>query len=65
MKEKIEVNDDLKILWKIRDNAKTLKERQKAQAKIDEYFLGKPEKKVRKKDKKKKAYVPIDDEWEY
>lgn len=65
MKEKIEVKNDLMILWEMRDNAKNIKERKEAQANIDEYFLGKPEKKVRKKDRKKKAYIPIDDDWEY
>ena len=62
MKEKSMVNEDLKILWEIRDQAITRKDRIKAQERIDEYFLGKPEKKIRKKDKK--TYIP-EDEWEY
>lgn len=49
-------NEELETLWKLRDNAVNDKARKKTQEEIDEYFLGKPEKKVKKKREKKKFY---------
>jgi hypothetical protein len=64
MKEKHKKKKILEILWEMRDMAKDDEARKTAQAKIDEYFLGKPEKRNKKKQKKKKEYIPEDD-WEY
>lgn len=63
MKQEKKVNKELRILWEIRDLAKDDEARKTAQAKIDEYFLGKPEKKEPKK-KKKKQYILQEEEWD-
>lgn len=57
------VSEELQVLWKMRDLAKGDKAIKKAQAKIDNYFLGGDEKKKRKP-KQKKRYDQ-DDEWGY
>jgi len=61
--------EELEMIWKLRDNAKTEKEREKAQKLMDEHFFGKPEKKGKKKKKvkRKQEYNDddyYDDEWE-
>lgn len=60
---KKEEKSELEILQDIRTNAKNDKQRLKAQAAIDEYFLGSGRKTVKKK--KSKIRKPIEDEWGY
>ncbi len=53
---------ELERLQKIRENANTPEEKQKAQDAIDIFFMGEPKKKKKKK-KQQKSYTHSDDEW--
>lgn len=57
---------ELERLQKARDDAKTPEEKQKAQRDVDEYFMGKPEKRGgKKKRKKNKKRNFRNEDWEY
>lgn len=61
MKKEEKKKSELELLWEARDIATTDVGRQRAQNKIDEYFLGEPKKRKGKKEKKKRIFSTEDD----